>query len=122
MESTINICLDNSSLGLNYKLCKSRNVLACEFGHVMPQLVKTVRIETYTSRFGGTFFLQLDRPCFFSEPRGEKQKTKICHTEPGQYDGRQRLWLFLLPVGRRPFQSMVRVDRVVSDAAYERLH
>ncbi len=59
---------------------------------------------------------------FFFKPRGEKQKTKIRHTEPGRYDGRQRLWLFLLPVGRpRPFQSMARVDRVVSDAAYDQI-
>ncbi len=73
--------------------------------------------------FGGTYFLQPDRPCFFSEPRREKQKTNIRHTKPGRYDGRQRLWLFLLPVGRpRPFQSTARVDRVVGDAAYDRLH
>lgn len=39
MGSTIDIGLDNSSLGINHKLCKSRNVLACEFGRVMPQLV-----------------------------------------------------------------------------------
>ncbi len=82
---------------------------------------KTVRIETHSSEFGGTFFLQPDRPCFFSGPRREKQKTKIRHMEPGRSDGRQRLWLFLLPVGRpRPFQSMARVDRVVGDAAYDR--
>ena len=36
MGSTIDIGSDNSSLRLNYKLCKSRNVLACEFGRVMP--------------------------------------------------------------------------------------
>ena len=84
---------------------------------------KTVRIETYTSRFGGTFFLQPDRPCFFSEPRREKQKTKIRHTEPGRYDGRQRLWLFLLPVGRpRPFCSRARVYRAMGDAPYRRRH
>jgi hypothetical protein len=72
---------------------------------------KTVRIETYSSLFGGTFF-STRQTVFFSEPRREKQKTKIRHTEPGRYDGRQRLWLFLLPVGRpRPFCSRARVYR-----------
>ena len=80
---------------------------------------KTVPIETHSSRFGGNFFLQPDRPCFF-QSLGKKKKTKIRHTEPGRYDGHQRLWLFLLPMGHpRPFQSMARVDRVVSDTAYE---
>jgi hypothetical protein len=63
-------------------------------------VIKTVRIETHSSLFGGTFFLQPDRPCYFSEPQQEKQKTKIRHTEPRRCDGHQRLWLFLLPVGR----------------------
>jgi hypothetical protein len=63
-------------------------------------VIKTVRIETHSSLFGGTFFLQPDRPCYFSEPQQEKQKTKIRHTEPRRWDGHQRLWLFLLPVGR----------------------
>jgi hypothetical protein len=86
-------------------------------------LFKTVRIESHSSRFGGTFFLQPDRLCFFSEPRREKQKTKIRHTEPGRYDGRQRLWLFLLPVGRpRPFCSRERVYRAMGDAPYRRRH
>ncbi len=84
---------------------------------------KTVRIETHSSEFGGTFFLQPDRPCFFSESRQDKQKTKIRHMEPGRYDGRQRLWLFLLPVGHpRPFCSRARVYRAMGDAPYRRRH
>jgi hypothetical protein len=55
-------------------------------------------------------FSQPDRPCFFSDRR-EKSKTKIHHTEPGRYDGRLRLWLFLLPVGcLRPFCSRTRIQ------------
>ncbi len=85
--------------------------------------LKTFRIETYTSRFGGTIFSQPDRPCFFSEPWREKHKTKIRHMEPGQYDGRQRLWLFLLPVGRpRPFCSRASDYRAMGDAPYCRRH
>ncbi len=60
---------------------------------------KTVQIETYTSLFGGTFFYNRTDPVFF-RASARKQKTKIRHTEPGRFDGHQRLWLFLLPGGR----------------------
>ena len=70
---------------------------------------------------GPFFYNQTDS--VLSEPWQEKQKTKIRHTEHGRYDGRQQLWLFLLPVGHpRPFRLMARVDRVVGDAAYDWLH
>ena len=99
---------------------------------------KTDRIETYTSRFGGTFFLQPDRPCFSSEPRRDKKKQKFVTRNPGDtmgvsgygsffclwaVDGRQRLWLFLLPVGSpRPFCSKARVYRAMGNAPYRRRH
>jgi len=143
--------------------------------------MKTVRIETYTSRFGGTFFLQPDRPCFF-QSLGEKNKKQkfvtrnqgdtmgvsgfgsffclwavrarsnrwstligswvtppangsikierggaenitINHGSGGGDCGHRRSWHLLPPIGPpRPFGSRVHVDRVVGDAAYERLH
>ncbi len=43
----------------------------------------TVRIEIKGTEFGGTFFLQPDRLCFFSELWREKRKNLFCHTEPG---------------------------------------
>ena len=68
-------------------------------------------------------FFTTRQTLFFSEPWQEKQKTTIRHTEPGQYNGCQRPWFFLLPVGRpRPFRLSVRVDRAMGDAPYRRRH
>ncbi len=50
-------------------------------------IIKTVRIENHSLLFGGTFFLQPDRPFYFSEPRREKQKTKIRTRNPGDTMG-----------------------------------
>ena len=129
--------------------------------------------------FGGTFFLQPDRQCFFSEPRREKQKfvtrnpgdtmcvsgygsffclwavrapsnrrraliglwvtppttgsieierggdenITINHGCGGGDCGRRRSWPLPSPLGLpRPFQSTERVDRVMGDAVYDRLH
>jgi hypothetical protein len=71
----------------------------------------------------GPFFLQPEIPCFFQSLGKKNKKTKIRHTEPGQYDGRQRLWLFLLPVGHpRPFRSRARVDRAMGGAPNRQRH
>ncbi len=57
------------------------------------------------------------------DKKNKKLKFKIRHTEPGRYDGRQRLWLFLLPVGcPRPFCSRARVYRAMGDPPYRRRH
>ncbi len=55
-----------------------------EFDNLDP---KTVPIETNVSEFGGTFFPQPNRPCFFSEPRREKQKQKFVTRNPGDTMG-----------------------------------
>ena len=68
-------------------------------------------------------FITTGQTMFFSEPWREKQKTLFRHTEPGRYDGRQRLWYFLPPVGRlRPFCSTVLVDNAMGNAPYRRRH
>ena len=86
---------------------------------------KTVRIETHSSRFGGTFFLQRTDHVFFQslDKKNKKLKFKIRHTEPGRYDGRQRPWYILPPVGRpRPFCLPALVDNTMGDAPYRRRH
>ena len=100
------------------KVIKRSRSSSKSWAHVM-----TVRNRNVHFAIWRDLFFTTGQTVFFSEPRQEKQRTTIRHTEPGRYDGRQRLWLFLLPVGHpRPFQSMVRVDRVVGDSAYKRLH
>ena len=81
---------------------------------------KTVQLKTGPSSFGGRKTLP-DRPCFFSEPRREKQETKICHTNPddtmcvSDYGSFFCLWAVRA-------QSTARVDRIMGDAAYDWLH
>ena len=70
----------------------------------------------------GPFFFNR-QTVFFFRASARKTKTKIPHMEPGRYNGRQRLWLFLLPVGRpRPICSRARVYRAMGNAPYRRRH
>ncbi len=56
--------------------------------HFSDQTNKTDRIETHSSLFGGTFFLQPDRPCFFFQSLGEKnKKQKFVTQNPGDTMG-----------------------------------
>jgi hypothetical protein len=108
----------------SYRFMYSRFILlhrlACLVFYVR---YKTNQIETYTSRFGRTFFLQPDRPCFFQSLGEKNKKQKFVTRNPGDTMGVSRLWLFLLPVGRpRPFCSRARVYRAMGDAPYRRRH
>ena len=69
--------------------------------------------------FGGTFFYNRTDHVFFQSLSEKNKKQKFVTRK--RYDGRQRLWLFLLPVGRpRPFCSRARVYRAMGDAPHRR--
>jgi len=51
------------------------------------QSFKTVRIETHTSRFGGTSFLQPDRPCFFQSLGKKNKEQQFVTRNPGDTMG-----------------------------------
>jgi hypothetical protein len=50
-------------------------------------MVRTVRIETHSSRFGGTYFLQPDRPCFFQSLGKKNKKQKFVTQNRGDTMG-----------------------------------
>ena len=86
-------------------------------------LCKTVQIETHSSLlFGGTFFYNRPNLIFF-RASVRKTKNKYLLHQRRRCDGRQRLWLFLLPVGHpRPLRSRARIDRAMGDAPYRWRH
>jgi hypothetical protein len=52
-----------------------------------------------------------------------RKTIKNRHREPGRYDGRQRLWLFLVHVGRPcPIYSRGRVYRAMGNTPYHWRH
>ena len=85
-------------------------------------LHKTVRIEIKGTEFGETFYYNRTDHVFF-RALARKTKTLFRHTEQWRYDGHQRPWYILPPVGRpRPFCSTALVDNTMGNAPYRWRH
>ena len=75
--------------------------------------VRLYKLKTGPSSFSGRKIFT-GQTVFFFRASARKTRNKNSSHEPGRYHVCQRLWLFLLPMGRpRPFQSTSRVDRVM---------
>jgi hypothetical protein len=68
---------------VNHKFFEIRGKLC----HRFEIIYKTDRIKTHSSRFGGTFFLQLDRQFFFQSLGEKNKKQKFDTRNPGDTMG-----------------------------------